>query len=32
VFWNSQEYAMYAQFNNPPPYETVSQLPRIPRH
>jgi 3-oxoacyl-[acyl-carrier protein] reductase len=32
VFWNSQEYAMYAQFNNPPPYEAVSQLPRAPRH
>jgi 3-oxoacyl-[acyl-carrier protein] reductase len=32
VFWNSQEYAMYAQFNNPPPYKAVSQLPRAPRN
>jgi NAD(P)-dependent dehydrogenase (short-subunit alcohol dehydrogenase family) len=32
VFWQSQEYAMYAQFNTPPPYESVSQLPRAPRH
>jgi len=32
VFWNSQEYAMYAQFNNPSHAEEVSTLLRTPRH
>jgi 3-oxoacyl-[acyl-carrier protein] reductase len=31
VFWNSTEYKMYTQFNNPPDYREVSGFPQGPR-
>lgn len=30
VFWNSKEYKMYVQFNDPPQYRSVADLPRVP--
>lgn len=32
VFWNSQEYKIYAQFNDPPPYPSGSDFRQGPRH
>lgn len=31
IFWNSQEYKIYAQFNDPPPYPSGSDFRQGPR-